>query len=133
MSALFVGQVADLAVNPFARLVLARGVCALLRARVCCRMSVTERPVKDIVVDEDVLRPAPNTVSHESACNAARGHLYRAFRAADTVERESLSASTTVHTPGPLVVAYMKRHLAGWASFRLGQEDLTRFLYALTP
>ena len=38
---------------------------------------------------EGVLRPAPNTVSHESARNAARGHLYRAFRAADTVERES--------------------------------------------
>ena len=38
---------------------------------------------------EGVLRPAPNTVSHESARNAARGHLYRAFGAADTVERES--------------------------------------------
>lgn len=61
--------------------------------------------MKDIVVDEGVLRPAPDTVSHESARNAARGHLYRACRAVDTVERESLSASTTVHPPGPLAMA----------------------------
>ena len=93
MSALFVGQVVDLAVNPFTRFVLARGVWRTLagarllsnvryeaaRERYCCGRGCIE----------GVLRPAPNTVSHESARNAARGHLYRAFRAADTVERES--------------------------------------------